>query len=109
MPSSAANLDQRRLGALVCGQRRELENIIRYWLNPSLLEDSTPNRLSQGQAAASGGGCLATCMVLWLRESGNIIWRLPLGVRVPVNVRKILDLTDPYQTTFSHTTKTTYQ
>jgi len=32
-------------------------------------------------------------MVLWLGESGNIIWQLPLDVRLPANVRKILDVT----------------
>ena len=32
-------------------------------------------------------------MVLWLGESGNIIWRLSLGARAPANVCKILDVT----------------
>ena len=61
--------------------------------HPIAFGDSTPTRRYQGQAAASGGGCLATSTVVWLGESGNIIWRLLLGARAPTNVRKILDVT----------------
>jgi len=60
------------------------------------MEDSAPNRHSQGQAAARGGGFLATCTVLRLGKSGNIIWWLLLGVRAPAIVRKILDVTLHY-------------
>jgi len=73
---------QRWFGALVCGRRRELENITWQRCVPSLLEHNTPNRRFQGQTAASGDGCLAVCAVLWLWESGNIIWWILLSVRV---------------------------
>jgi hypothetical protein len=47
----------------------------------------------KSQAAASNCGCWSTRNVNQIEESGNVVCRLLLGIRLPANVRKILDVT----------------